>query len=190
MAFPWDLFERLSLATSNIVEDLQLGLESGYLGYPPLLAEDATVWSASATQAATVDQRRRWEGGFLQTAIWAAPPLFAKSLLRGDLRGAWAGLDLAVPPFALLILIDASAIALAGALNLWLGSSPWPAAMLLSAVFFAGLALFLGWRAGGSDFVSLRALARAPLYVIWKLPIYFRVVYQGAPKEWERTDRA
>jgi hypothetical protein len=45
------------------------------------------------------------------------------------------------------------------------------------------------WRAGGSRYVSLRALYRAPLYIAWKLPMYLAFVRRGAPSEWRRTDR-
>jgi hypothetical protein len=33
----------------------------------------------------------------------------------------------------------------------------------------------------------LRTLARIPLYLIWKLPLYLGLARRGAPKEWLRT---
>jgi len=189
MAFPWALFDRAALATDNIVEDLALGLEFIDAGYPPLLVDDAVVWSHPAAQHSTLDQRRRWEGGYLATAFRWAPWMIASSLRRGDPRGLWSGASLLIPPFALLLLMDVGALCLAILMAWQIGAGQWPAAILGGSIAGTGIALVLAWFAGGSRFVSLRGLARAPLYLIWKLPLYLGLVRRGAPKEWVRTHR-
>ncbi len=190
MALPWALFERTELATGNIVEDLQMGLELADGGYPPLLVEEAAVWTEAATETNTLDQRSRWEGGYLQSAAKWAPRMLAYSVRRGDARGLWAALSLLIPPLALLILFDVAAL-VAALVVLWLsGAHPWPAMLLSAALILAGAALFIAWLAGGSRFVTLGGLARIPLYLLWKLPLYLGLARRGAPKEWLRTGRS
>lgn len=190
MAFPWRLFADAELATGNIVEDLKLGHDLAEAGHPARLVEDAVVWSNAETQSNTLSQRRRWEGGFLQHASLLAPPMFARSLRRGDPKQLWAAADIMVPPFALLIMTDVAIIGVAILFALLAGPSWWPALILGVAVLLTALGLILAQRfAGGSRFVSLADLARAPLYLAWKLPIYLGFARHGAPAEWKRTDR-
>ena len=189
MAFPWPVFERLKLATSNIVEDLQIGLELADAGCAPRLVGRATVWSSPATQNATLEQRSRWEGGYLQTArIWL-PRLLAQSARHLDVRTLWAALSLAVPPLALLMAVDLAALLLVGTLTWRFGSSAWPLFTLAGSILFAILGCALAWACGGSRFVSLGGLIRAPFYIVWKLPLYASVARRGAPKVWTRTER-
>jgi cellulose synthase/poly-beta-1,6-N-acetylglucosamine synthase-like glycosyltransferase len=190
MALPWALFERTELATGNIVEDLQMGLELADAGHPPLLVEEAAVWTEAATEANTFDQRSRWEGGYLQSAAKWAPRMLAHSLRHGDVRGLWAAVSLLIPPLALLILLDVAAL-IAALFVQWLtGAHPWPAALLSGALILSGAALFSAWLFGGSRFVTLGGLARIPLYLLWKLPLYLGLARRGAPKEWLRTGRS
>jgi hypothetical protein len=51
------------------------------------------------------------------------------------------------------------------------------------------VALVCALAAGGSRFITLAGLCRAPLYVVWKLPMYLDLARRGAPKEWQRTGR-
>jgi hypothetical protein len=61
--------------------------------------------------------------------------------------------------------------------------------VLGGALVLAGIALALAWVAGGSRFISLRGLARAPIYLAWKVPMYLGFARRGTPKEWMRTGR-
>jgi cellulose synthase/poly-beta-1,6-N-acetylglucosamine synthase-like glycosyltransferase len=189
MAFPWSVFARAELASGNIVEDLEMGLELAAAGHPAELVEAATVWTAAASVRSTIEQRRRWEGGYLQSAAKSAPGLLIRSISRGDLRGVWAAFDLFVPPMALLVMLDILAL-IAASIASWLFcASAWPVAILALALAVAALAILLAWRCGGWRFVSLRALASVPIYLAWKLPLYLGLVRRGAPTEWVRTGR-
>jgi uncharacterized integral membrane protein len=115
--------------------------------------------------------------------------LLLRSVARGDVRGTWAAIDVLIPPFALLLMVDVFALA-ATAFVTWLtGAAAWPVLVLASSVALAGGGLVLAWLSGGSRFVSLGGLARAPLYLVWKLPLYLGLARRGAPKEWVRTGR-
>ena len=190
MAFPWAVFSRAELATSNIVEDLKLGQELADAGHAPLFVEQATVWSAAETERNTLSQRRRWEGGYLQNAVCVAPSFLVKAAIRGDERGLWAAINLMIPPISLLMFLDLVALALAG-LAWWLaGAGAWPGLILAATVLLAGAALALAWLAGGSKFVTIGGLARVPFYLLWKLPLYLGFARGGVPKEWLRTNRS
>jgi cellulose synthase/poly-beta-1,6-N-acetylglucosamine synthase-like glycosyltransferase len=190
MAFPWPIFAQAALATGHIVEDLKLGQELAAIGHPPLLVEEATIWSDAETDANTLSQRRRWEGGFLQNAIRVAPGILLRSLAQADARSMWAAISLMIPPVALLVLLDLVLLGVGGAATWLSGASPWPLLILAGMLAFAGLALALVWRTGGSRFVSWQGLARVPLYLAWKLPLYLGLASRGAPKQWTRTRRS
>ena len=189
MAIPWAAFANAELATSSIVEDLKLGQDLARHGCPPMLVEDAKVSSGAETDQNTLSQRRRWEGGFLQNALNVGPSMLRAGLMRGDLRGVWAALDTMVPPFALLLLLDGLAFVVAAVLAWLTGAGSWPGILLAAATLIALIALGLAWATGGSRFVTLGSLARAPLYVLWKLPMYLSFARQGTPKDWQRTGR-
>jgi hypothetical protein len=94
-----------------------------------------------------------------------------------------------IPPLALLILMDVALLLLGAVLVATTGARPWPLLVLGGSLVLAGLSLTLAWASGGSRFVSLGGLARVPLYILWKLPMYFGFARGGAPKDWVRTGR-
>jgi cellulose synthase/poly-beta-1,6-N-acetylglucosamine synthase-like glycosyltransferase len=190
MAFPWSIFEQADLATADIVEDLKLGHDLAKTGHAPLFVEDATVWSGAETEAATLSQRSRWEGGFLRHALRSGPPMLLRSLASCDIRGLWAAINVMIPPFALLLLLDFAVLVLA-ALAAWLtGARLWPVAVLGISILLAAIGLSAAWLSGGSRFIRLSALVRAPFYLAWKLPMYLRFAREGGPREWTRTSRS
>jgi cellulose synthase/poly-beta-1,6-N-acetylglucosamine synthase-like glycosyltransferase len=189
MAMPWSLFSRANLATSSIVEDIKLGHELAEAGHAPILIEGATVWSEAETTANTLAQRQRWEGGFLNEAMRQGPSRLVRSIARGDLRASWAALSIMVPPFALLVLADLVALTTASLIAWAIGASLVPLLLLAVPLLLAVGGLLLVWRAGGSRFIGAGTILRAPLYLAWKLPMYFGFLRRGVPKKWTRTGR-
>ena len=190
MAFPWLLFAKAELATSNVVEDLKLGQELASSGHAPLFVEQATVWSDAETERNTLSQRNRWEGGFLQNALRVGPRMLGKSVLDRDIRGVWAALSAMIPPFALLIVLDMLVAVFAAMVTWSVSASVWPLGVLVGSLIASLTALGLALGAGGSRFVSGSTLLRAPLYVLWKIPMYLAFARGGTPKEWLRTGRS
>jgi cellulose synthase/poly-beta-1,6-N-acetylglucosamine synthase-like glycosyltransferase len=188
MAFPWASFADANLGGPNIVEDLALGLELAERAQPPMLVPGATVWSPAAPAPGTLIQRRRWEGGYLATALRDAPPALLRSLRRGDWPGALAALNLCVPPLALLVLINAAVLVIA-LLGVMAGSAVWPVIVQVAVGILAAIAILFAWIREGRRFASGATLLRLPFYVLWKLPMYLGLARRGAPKEWLRTGR-
>ncbi len=189
MAMPFGLFHISGDTRSSIVEDLALGLDLADAGHPPKLVANAFVWSGSASEQGTLVQRRRWEGGFLSTALRQGPKEVWHGLVCGNPRTVLAGLDLMVPPLALFAALNAAALLVAVALVLVFGGACWPVIAQSSLLALALFAVFVAWVREGRDFISLGVLARLPLYVLWKLPMYLGLARRGTPKEWLRTGR-
>ena len=188
MALPWHIFAEADLGGSNIVEDLALGLELAERATAPMLVEGARVWSPAASAAGTLVQRRRWEGGYLATALRKAPPALLRGITHADPRGVCAALDLSVPPLALLFVLNAIAFGLALA-GTFIGAAAWPLVVQVAVGSIAAIALWLAWVREGRIFASGATLLRLPIYVLWKLPMYLGLARSGAPKEWLRTGR-
>ena len=189
MAMPFDQFRASAKTRSSIVEDLALGLELAAAGHPPMLVSNAVVWSEGSTEQGTLVQRRRWEGGFLSTALKWGFREALQGVATGRPRTILAGLDLMVPPLALFAILNIAALIVAGVLTFALGSAWWPVIIQFGLLLLALLAVFAAWLREGRAFISLGVLARLPLYVLWKLPMYVGLARGGTPKEWLRTGR-
>ena len=187
MALPWRYFRRETLATDNIVDDLALTVELGRSGVRCRLVEEAVVGSPSANWGETINQRRRWEHGFLITGMTKALPLLALGLRQGSRRLCGYGLHLLVPPLALLMMLATLVlmVALAAAI---MGAS-WGPATTLSALFaFAGMALLAAWLAEGRQTLPWQSLIQIPIYAFRKAPIYAALLW-SRQTSWTRTRR-
>lgn len=187
MAFPWPLFATADLATGSIVEDLSLGIEMTRAGRAPGLVEGAQVRSAPAAMDVALQQRRRWEHGFLDTLRRRALPLLASGIARKSRAEALLGLHLMVPPLALLLLLAIAVLALCTGF-VWLGASALPAAILAALLTIVLGLVAVAWMLGGRAFLSGSALLRAPLYILWKVPIYLGFL-RKPEASWTRTPR-
>lgn len=187
MAFPWALIADAPLATSHLVEDLVLGIDFARKRQDPLYFEAAETWSDAASQQGTLTQRTRWEHGYVQTALRHGLPLVIEGMGRLRPGLAWFGLSLMVPPLALLMSLGLIALAGTTALAL-LGATATPAWILLALIGAVALLLAVAWARDGRRIVSAATLARIPLYLAWKIPVYLKLV-RKRETEWVRTRR-
>jgi cellulose synthase/poly-beta-1,6-N-acetylglucosamine synthase-like glycosyltransferase len=190
MAFPWRVLRDAPETGSNLVEDLVMGIEMALRKHPPLLCPQASVESELPdADDAAMKQRRRWEHGQLQTLVKYGPRLVLGGLLRArpDLVGL--GLDLVVPPLALLIMLQLAAVAgLVGVAAL--GWASWlPAVVAGGGLAAVALAVLLGWAKFARHTLPFRYLLHVPFYVLWKIPLYLSLLLGRKQKTWERTAR-
>ena len=188
MAFPWHVIESAPLATSEIVEDLALGVYLTSERQAPIYLEQALVRSEAATEQATLDQRTRWETGFVAIArsfgfrsLWDGVRTSNRKLFQ-------LGLHLLVPPLALLIMISLMVSLVAG-FGAWIGGGWEPFAVVALALALAAMSVLINWIIEGHRWLGFRALLRLPLYLLWKIPVYVRIV-KGEEIAWNRTERA
>lgn len=189
MAFPWRVFATAPLATASLTEDLQLGLDLLRAGERPRYLATVCVWSDPGDAATTMSQRSRWESGFLATARRYALPTALRGLARRSWPQLWAGLHLMTPPLALLCVLNlVQLVVTSGAVMLGTHPAPLATLLLVQALLLSGLVG--AWLRLGTAFLSPAAAARLPLYLLWKLPLYARLLVRRGPKQWVRADRA
>lgn len=189
MAIPRDALNRVSLASGNLVEDMQLGLDLAVAGSAPRLCPEAEVRGRLPADAAdALGQRRRWEHGHLNTLIRQAPRLILVGITKLRPAALAMALDLIVPPLSLLLLLLLIATAVAGISYLTLGTSPAPALALLVGLASVMAALLLAWLRFGRECLPVHALPAIFTYVAWKLPMYAMYLFRPQ-KKWVRTAR-
>ena len=187
MAFPWPLFARLPLASANMVEDLELGLELAREGVKIGFDDGARVISPAASLASGRGQRKRWEHGFLETARRQVGPLLGAAVRRRSRHLAALGAHLLVPPLALLLLAASLDLLLVAGLSLS-GADSAPALLLIALLTLVGLTLLIAWWREARALLPARDLLRAPLYLLWKLPLYL-TFFTRRQTDWNRTRR-
>ena len=188
MAFPWRLIRNAPLGSSEIVEDLALGLHFTRLGVGPVFSEEAHVWSKLPNDPkAAVQQRTRWEHGYLGSILRDVPRLLVDGLRTGRPALILVALDLMVPPLALLAIV--SAFALVCIFLVALLTQNWgPFLLLLGAGLFAGLGISVAWFRFARELIPPSVLFSIPGYVLGKLNIYKRFL-TNRQTEWVRTQR-
>lgn len=188
MMFPWAVLAQAPLASGNIVEDMQLGVELTALGHGPMFIESAEVLSPFPTSdEGQRGQRRRWEHGHLQTLLGATPRLLAVGLARMDRGALTLGLDLAIPPLALLVM-SGGALVVLSLVAVLVGGGALPLVLSVIAMLMIMLAVGLAWLRYAREHLPASALMRAPRYALGKLPVYLGFL-RGRQTEWVRARR-
>ena len=185
MAFRSDLLLDYGWPAHSIVEDMELSVRLMLEGVKVWYNGDAIVTSEmplGADQARS--QRRRWEGGRAQLV-----KMYGGRLLGAFLRQPrWAYLDtfleLLVPPLSLWALLQVVFLVLAilSERPVWLGIA---LACMLGTGFYVFSCLYLRDAPRKVWF----ALAAAPVFVLWKIPIYLGLLLSGGQRGWVRTTR-
>jgi cellulose synthase/poly-beta-1,6-N-acetylglucosamine synthase-like glycosyltransferase len=188
MAFPRSSIRRVSWASGNIVEDIQLGLDLAVAGHPPLFCEDVKVTGVlPQLERAANSQRTRWEHGHLQTLLTQAPRLCAAALQQRRFDLVAMALDLCVPPLSLLVLMWSVAMVIAAILGA-IGISWLPAAILSMGGLLLLLSIVMAWVRFGRRELSLATLLTVPGYALGKISIYLAFLTKPQT-EWIRTER-
>lgn len=187
MAFPWELLQLVPLANGHLVEDMKLGVDLALAGHYTTLCIDITIrGELPSRQDVAMQQRTRWEHGHLSIIRAYALPLLWQAVKTGRLKLLLLALDLSIPPLALLTLLWIASICLA--LLTWIAFAK-SLALVISAL--AGICLcssvLIAWRRFAKH-VSVSSFASIPLYVLWKIPLYFQFLIKKE-STWVRTDR-
>jgi cellulose synthase/poly-beta-1,6-N-acetylglucosamine synthase-like glycosyltransferase len=190
MAFSWKVVRAVSWGTGNIVEDMRLGIDLAIAGYSPRFCPHARVTSdAPPSDQAAQKQRTRWEHGHVSTLLTQTPRLLLQALRQLRPRLLGLALELSVPPLSLLVLGLIGLIGLSG-LSWWLlEGSAIPLFAGVIALTSLILTIFLAWCKYGRGIVPIGSLLLIPVYLLWKVPIYLRLVGRRE-RNWVRTDRA
>lgn len=188
MAIPWSLIDKVPLASGNIVEDMQLGIDLALAGHPPRLCPEVLIRSRlPSQQTAAVSQRKRWEHGHLTTLLRNCPRLFFGGLTRLSPPLLGMAFDMCVPPLSFLVFVWLLAFLATGIL--WLaGGWLWPLILLAIAGVLLALATLFAWLRFGRQACPFTTLLSIPIYLLWKIPLYLAFFFKRQ-KQWVRTDR-
>lgn len=183
MAFETSVLLRFGWPAHSVVEDLEFTLrlleENIRVRYNP----DAVITSEMAESRQQADsQRRRWEQGrFL--LIFRALPGLVKNILKGKVRFFPVLMDLIIPPLALLVVLSGAGLMVAAVFV--------PEYLVMQLVFLAILVLYVcsGQLQRRADLKLWGYLAVAPIFILWKLSIYLKMITRGKKLGWDRTVR-
>ena len=188
MALPWSVIREASLASGNIVEDMQLSMDLAIAGHPALFCPGTKVLGQLPGQnSAAKTQRTRWEHGHLRTIKTQVTRLIRESLKQRRIDLFVIAMDLSVPPLSLLVMIwgalTVASVGVGFAVQVWL-----PAAILALEGSMIGVAILAAWIKFGRQQLPARTLLSVPFYLLWKIPLY--VSYMVRPQtKWVRTER-
>jgi cellulose synthase/poly-beta-1,6-N-acetylglucosamine synthase-like glycosyltransferase len=188
MAIPWSLTDRALMATDQLAEDMQLGLDLAATGNFPIYCEEAGVRSRFPETAANLKtQRSRWEVGHLRLVMSGIGILLRPATWRSPRYLAMV-LDVMVPPLTLLVLLIGAA-ALLGAVGGVIGAGWGPLVLALVLGIVVVGSTLLAWSTHGRSVVSAQSLLRIPAYVASKVWIYPRALLGRSNRSWIRTGR-
>lgn len=175
---------------TSLVEDLEHGMDLADAGIRIAYVDGASVLAEMpTTDEGSRSQRDRWERGR------AALRLRALGMLRSGVRNRDAGrvdlaTDVLVPPLGTIaaLTLGSGAVAIGTSLlRRRIDASVLPATV---AAVGLGSHVAAGWRASGTGWRGLRALACVPGYVLWKVQARSTVPDVGASTSpWVRTMR-
>lgn len=188
MAFPWSVIRSIDLASSEIVEDMKLGLDLTIAGYPPIFCPQARVIGSLPQNSKTAkSQRTRWEHGHIQTLLTYVPKLIEASVSQRRFDLFFSALDLCIPPLSLFVAIwfgvMCVSLLFAFLMSIWI-----PVWVTAVAGMFILTAILIAWANFAQADLPLLELLAVPFYILWKIPLYFKFLVQPQ-KTWVRTER-
>ncbi len=188
MAVPWFLVNTVSFASSNIVEDKQLGLDFALAGYKPIFCEEALVTGYfPQEQKAGETQKTRWVHGHLETLRSQLPKLIKAGLLQRRIDLIAIALDLTVLPISLLMMLWFVGAIFSSFLAVILGITWLPAITIVEGILLL-IAIFSAWMKFGRADLPGRMLLSIPFYLFWNMGIYWSFLVKPQ-KVWVRTGR-
>ena len=190
MAFSWDLISKTDLKSSEIVEDLALGLTLARANKAPVFAPDTVVYSTFPTSTeGQQSQRERWEVGHLNAIVRYGLPIFKDAfLLRATRQALVLAADNSVPPLSFLVLLIGAYFTAATLFAVTTENVVPMFIAICNASVVIGSVAVLGWWYSGRDILPFRELILAVSYSMGKAPLYLKVL-AGKRLAWVRTKR-
>ena len=185
MAFKTDILKTYGWPAYSIVEDIEFSmilLQDGVLvHYNP----DAIVYGEMATEKKQAEtQRKRWEGGRFEVFKKYGLPLLKMWFKNKKMIQYLDGfMELFTPPLSLLVMGQLLFLVVSAFLYPFLFSLSIYCLLGTAFYVFSGLIL-----KKASPYVW-KCLLSAPFFILWKIPIYLKIVKKGDQNTWERTQR-
>jgi hypothetical protein len=181
-----ELLNKAPYQAYSLTEDLEYGIDLGLAGFRVAYADEAHSDAEMVTDEKVAGtQRRRWEGGRFQLIRSRTIPLLLAAFRRADPVCLDLALDLMVLPLSYVAL---NVVLLTGcaliAVHWRLAQFAW---LWLALACIASLLAHVlrGWQLSGIGARGFFDLARAPVFLAWKVLLMLRPRKDG----WVRTDR-
>lgn len=171
--------------SAALTEDIEYHMELIQAGERAMFAPDAVVWAEMPhSMGAAQSQNERWEKGRMEMVRRFVPSLLRAALGRRSFLLFDAAVEQLIPPFSVVTGLSLLCLALA----LVLGA---PGALALAAFIVLGQAVYIavGLVLAGTPRQVYLALLFAPLFIVWKLWLYLRLLLGVKPRSWIRTAR-
>ena len=184
MGFRTKLLQHYGWPSHSIVEDIEFTLLLLNAGINVHYNPDAVIRSEMVISGKNASsQRNRWEGGRFMLIRKMTLPLLGMFKESHDSRYLYALAELALPPLSILVMLFT--LGTIGAIML---DSGW---LELATSFWVILTVYLisGQIQRNAPISTWLYLAAAPIYVLWKIPIYMGMMLKNKTNEWVRTTR-
>ena len=185
MAFKTDLLKNYGWPCHSVVEDMEFTLRLLEDGITVSYNPDAVIRSEMVTSGKSASsQRNRWEGGRFMLVKMMTLPLLTLFAKTGNTRYLYALAELATPPLSLLVML----FSLATACTFLVLNGTW---LYLAASFWLILVFYVisGQIQRRAPLSTWLYLAAAPLYILWKIPLYATMMVRKKSTDWVRTTR-
>lgn len=186
MAFPMRVLNNYSLASSSIVEDLELGLNIVKGGDKIAFVENAVVNSYFPENEEGLDiQRKRWEHGHL-SVVANMPKTMFNALLKLNFKLFFQALDAAIPPTIMWIAVLVLTWVTTFVFGIFYGFQ-WTL-MYTLILWLLATSLFLCWYFYATAILSVSQLKGLVPFILGKFSVY-RSFVSNREKTWVRTKR-
>jgi len=183
MAFRTDILKKYGWPAKSMVEDQELSLLLGQENIPVHYNPQAIIRSEMETDGLQAEKQRvRWEGGRIGL-INKYVPRFLLRLFKGQLSVIPQLMELIIPPLSLLVFLTVVLFGLS--LAAFPQSIAWVIMIIAVLCFYVASAQLQR----GLDIKCWAYLLTAPVFVVWKLCIYVKMIFNGQAKTWGRTMR-
>lgn len=171
--------------TAALTEDIEYHMALILAGERAMFAPDAVVYAEmpSSLQAAQT-QNERWERGRMEMIRNFVPQLLRAALARRSFLLFDAAVEQLIPPFSVVNGLSLLALVLA-----LLAGHPLAIALSVFAISAQVIYVFTGLVLARAPRTIYRALFFAPVFVIWKIGLYVRLLLGIKPQTWIRTAR-
>lgn len=184
MAFRSEILLKYGWPAYSIVEDIEFSIKLLRDGIIVHYNPDANVYGEMAIENKQAEsQRKRWEGGRFQAFKKYALPLLWDFFKQHKIQYLDGFLELFTPPLSILVLGQGVLLVLAFFFY------PFMLPVFILCLILITIYVFSGLFLKKSSLKVWVYLLFAPLFILWKIPIYFKLFLSKRADIWERTQR-
>lgn len=191
MCFSAETLRNVPWQAHSLTEDLEYGLILLERGISTIFAPETRVLATMPAKSKNAEsQRTRWEGGRLPIVKKYTPVLLASAVKEWSWKKADALIDLLTPAFVNMVAVVLIVLSTKYVGENIFGVRTDISMQVWGVLFFISvLYVLIGLVAAKADFAMCKAILYFPIYLLWKIRLYSKLLLSGITKEWIRTAR-